>query len=87
MRLPPALGPLKHKVWGLTIVPERLQSIRQERKPDSKYASLDNCHWEVRQAENLMQMAGISFLNSTTKSIEELATVILHEAGLDRRVY
>jgi hypothetical protein len=87
MRLPPVLGSLKHKVWGLTIVPERLQSIRQERKPDSKYASLDNCQWEVRQAENLMQMAGISFLNSTTKSIEELATVILHEAGLDRRVY
>ena len=87
MRLPTALGPLKHKVWGLTIVPERLQSIRQERKPDSKYASLENCQWEVRQAENLMQMAGILFLNSTTKSIEELATVILHEAGLDRRVY
>jgi [pyruvate, water dikinase]-phosphate phosphotransferase / [pyruvate, water dikinase] kinase len=87
LRLPPALAQLKHKVRGLTIFPERLQSIRQERKPDSKYASLDNCHWEVRQAENLMQMSGISFLNSTTKSIEELATVILHEAGLDRRVY
>ncbi len=87
MKLPPALLPLKHKVWGLTIVPERLQSIRQERKPDSKYASLANCKWEVQAAENLMRNAGVSFLNSTTKSIEELATTILHEARLDRRVY
>jgi hypothetical protein len=87
MKLPPALAPIKHKVWGLTIVPERLQQIRQERKPDSKYASLDNCKWEVRTAETLMQNAGVSFLNSTTKSIEELATTILHEARLDRRVY
>lgn len=87
LKLPPALAPLKHKVWGLTIVPERLQSIRQERKPDSKYASLDNCQWEIRMAETLMQNAGISYLNSTTKSIEELATVILHDAQLDRRVY
>ncbi len=87
MKLPPSLLPLKHKVWGLTIVPERLQQIRQERKPDSKYASLANCKWEVQAAETLMKNAGVSFLNSTTKSIEELATTILHEAKLDRRVY
>ncbi|HEX4858373.1 MAG TPA: pyruvate, water dikinase regulatory protein [Usitatibacteraceae bacterium] len=87
MRLPGVLLPLKHKVWGLTIVPERLQTIRQERKPDSKYASLANCQWEVKAAEQLMTSSGILFLNSTTKSIEELATFLLHEAQLDRRVY
>ena len=87
MKLPPALLPLKHKVWGLTIVPERLAQIRQERKPDSKYASLANCQWEVAAAERLMSGAGIPFLNSTTKSIEELATTILHDAHLDRRAY
>jgi regulator of PEP synthase PpsR (kinase-PPPase family) len=87
MKLPPALLPLKHKVWGLTIMPDRLQQIRQERKPDSKYAAIDNCRWEVQAAERLMNNAGVSYLNSTTKSIEELATTILHEARLDRRVY
>ncbi len=87
MKLPPALMPLKHKVWGLTIMPDRLQQIRQERKPDSKYAAIDNCKWEVQAAERLMNNAGVSYLNSTTKSIEELATTILHEARLDRRVY
>lgn len=87
MKLPPALLPLRHKVWGLSILPERLQTIRQERKPDSKYASIENCKWEVQAAESLMKSAGISFLNSTTKSIEELAATILHEARLVRRVY
>ncbi len=87
MKLPPALLPLRQKVWGLSILPERLQTIRQERKPDSKYASIGNCKWEVQAAESLMKSAGISFLNSTTKSIEELAATILHEARLVRRVY
>jgi regulator of PEP synthase PpsR (kinase-PPPase family) len=87
MKLPPALLPLKHKVWGLSIAPDRLAQIRQERKPDSKYASLDNCKWEVTSAETLMSQANVPFLNSTTKSIEELATTILHEAHLVRRAY
>jgi [pyruvate, water dikinase]-phosphate phosphotransferase / [pyruvate, water dikinase] kinase len=87
MKLPPALLPLKDKVWGLTIMPDRLSQIRQERKPDSKYASIENCRWEVSTAERLMESAGIRHLNSTTKSIEELATTILHEANLARRVY
>jgi len=87
MRLPPALLPLKSKVWGLSIMPERLHQIRTERKPDSKYAALANCKYEVDTAENLMRQANIPFLNSTTKSIEELATHILHEANLVRRVY
>jgi [pyruvate, water dikinase]-phosphate phosphotransferase / [pyruvate, water dikinase] kinase len=87
MKLPPALLPLRQKVWGLSILPERLHNIRQERKPDSKYASIENCTWEIEAAESLMNQAGISFLNSTTKSIEELAATILHEARLVRRVY
>ncbi len=87
MRLPPALVPLKSKVWGLSIAPDRLHQIRTERKPDSKYAALDNCRYEVAAAEKLMNQSGISFLNSTSKSIEELATHILHEAQLVRRVY
>lgn len=87
MRLPPALVPLRSKVWGLSIAPDRLHQIRTERKPDSKYASMDNCKYEVAAAEKLMEMSGIPFLNSTTKSIEELATHILHQAHLVRRVY
>jgi regulator of PEP synthase PpsR (kinase-PPPase family) len=86
-RLPPTLIPLKHKVWGLSISPERLHQIRRERRPDSRYAAPDNCRYEVDAAEKLMRQAGITYFDSTTKSIEEIATHILHEAQLVRRVY
>jgi regulator of PEP synthase PpsR (kinase-PPPase family) len=86
-RIPPSLLPLKNKVWGLSIGAERLHQIRTERRPDSRYAALDNCRYEVTAAEKLMRQAGIPYLDSTTKSIEEIATHMLHEAHLVRRVY
>ena len=86
-RLPPSLIPHKHKVWGLSIAPERLHQIRRERRPDSKYAALDNCRYEVAEAEKLMRRNDITFLDSTTRSIEEISTHVLHEAHLVRRVY
>jgi regulator of PEP synthase PpsR (kinase-PPPase family) len=86
-RVPPSLLPLKQKVWGLSIAPERLHQIRSERRPDSRYAALENCRYEVSAAEKLMRQAQIPFLDSTTKSIEEIATHMLHEAHLVRRVY
>ncbi|WP_028446005.1 posphoenolpyruvate synthetase regulatory kinase/phosphorylase PpsR [Chitinimonas koreensis] len=85
--LPRALLPFKHKLFGLTIVPERLVQIRSERKPDSRYASLDNCRFEVAEAEAIYRNAGIPHLNTTSKSIEELASTIIHKASLTRRVY
>ena len=86
-RLPPSLLPLKSKVFGLSITAERLHQIRSERRPDSTYASIANCRQEIAAAEKLMRQAGIPFLDSTTKSIEEIATHVLHEAHLVRRVY
>jgi len=74
-------------VWGLSITAERLHQIRSERRPDSRYAALDNCRFEVAAAEKLMRQAQIPYLDSTTKSIEEIATHMLHEAHLVRRVY
>src|SRR5437879_13169306 len=38
-RLPPRLEPFRAKLFALTIRPERLQQIRNERRPDSRYAS------------------------------------------------
>ncbi|MES2354865.1 MAG: pyruvate, water dikinase regulatory protein [Pseudomonadota bacterium] len=87
MKLPPALIPHRSKLYGLSITADRLQQIRSERKPDSNYAAYSNCQFEVQTAEAMMRQAGIPFLDSTTKSIEEIATTILHEAHLARRVY
>jgi len=83
--LPSALRPFKGKLFGLSISPERLSEIRNERLPNSYYASLENCRQEVSQAEALMRRERIFWLSSTTKSIEEIATAILHEIGLDQR--
>lgn len=78
-QLPPALEPIKKKLFGLTIDPIRLSSIRNERRPGSKYASLPNCRNEVHEAEAMMRRAGVNWLSTTTKSIEEISTTILQE--------
>ena len=86
-QLPPALVPHKGKLFGLTIQPERLSEIRQERRPNSRYASLENCRMEVSEAEAMMRRAGIRSLSTTTKSIEEISTTILQEIHPDRLAY
>ncbi|MDR2853205.1 MAG: kinase/pyrophosphorylase [Burkholderiaceae bacterium] len=78
-QLPGALLPHLKKIFGLTIQPERLSEIRNERRPGSHYASLGNCRREVQDAEAMMRRAGIRWLSTTTKSIEEIATTILQE--------
>lgn len=87
MQLPKQLKKLRKKLFGLTIDPIRLHQIRNERKLGSKYASLENCQNETRKAEALMRQEDISFLDVTNKSIEELATTLLHKMQLDRKVY
>ena len=86
-QLPPALVPHKKKIFGLTIHPDRLSEIRNERRPDSKYASLVNCRHEVAEAEAMMRRAGIRWLSTTNKSIEEIATTILQEINPERLTY
>ena len=86
-KLPSSVIPFRNKLFGLTIQPERLREIREERRPGSKYAALDNCRYEVREAEALMTREGIPMLDTTTKSIEEIATTILHRAKLQRHIW
>ncbi|MDN5936511.1 MAG: kinase/pyrophosphorylase [Nitrosospira sp.] len=87
VELPAAIKGLRAKLFGFTIDPARLHQIRSERMPDSDYASLENCRYEVREAEALMRQEGILFLDATNKSIEELATAVLHHAKLTRKIY
>ena len=86
-QLPPALVPHRKKIFGLTIDPQRLSQIRNERRPGSKYADLANCRYEVSEAEAMMRRSGIRWLSSITKSIEEIATTILQEVRPERLAY
>jgi regulator of PEP synthase PpsR (kinase-PPPase family) len=78
-RLPDELYRYKPKLFGLSITPERLAEVRQERRPGSRYASLDNCRYEVAEAESMMRREGLHWLSTTTKSIEEIATTVLQQ--------
>lgn len=84
-KLPTSLYAYKSKIFGLSITPERLAEIRNERRAGSKYASIENCRYEVNEAENMMKREGIRWLSSTTKSIEEISTTILQEIKPNHR--
>lgn len=86
-RLPASIVPHRARLYGLTINPDRLHHIREERRPGSKYASIENCRQEVREAEDLMHRERIPMLDTTAKSIEEIATTILQELQPDRLTY
>lgn len=87
MKMPDSLVKHRDKLFGLTIQPERLNQIRSERRPNSKYASLENCRYEVREAEKMMRQHDIRWLDSSTKSIEEISTTIMQEVKLERLTF
>lgn len=76
-RLPDTVTPFRDKLFGLTIAPEQLHKIRQERRPDSNYAALDTCRQEVDAAERMMRREGIKWFDMTSRSIEEIAVQII----------
>jgi regulator of PEP synthase PpsR (kinase-PPPase family) len=82
--LPSKLLPYRDKLFGLTIAPEQLHRIRNERRPHSKYSSLDNCRYEVAEAERLMRREGIKWFDTTSRSIEELAVQLMQEINPER---
>lgn len=86
-RLPANLSSYKSKLFGLSIAPDRLAEVRNERRPGSKYAALENCRYEINEAEKMMRREGIRWMSSTAKSIEEIATTILQEIKSDKRSF
>jgi regulator of PEP synthase PpsR (kinase-PPPase family) len=84
-RLPAVLGPLRSKLYGLTIEPERLQQIRHERRPNSLYSSAAQVAFEVRAARALFERMGIPYIDTTHCSVEEIGARVVHEAGIGRR--
>lgn len=85
-QLPAMLRPHAAKLFGLTIAPPRLQQIRNERRPGSRYASLAQCEFEVRSAEALFQRYAIPRLDTTECSIEEIASRVIDRQGIERRL-
>ena len=85
-RLPARLEPFRAKLYALTIKPERLQQIRSERRPQSRYASRQQVLYELRTAEALFARYAIPSLDTSESSIEEIASRILNTTGIERRL-
>lgn len=83
--LPGAIAPHREKLYGLTISPERLRAIRAERRPSGRYSSPQQVAYELRAAEALFRRFRIPYIDATHSSIEEIASTILSETGLERR--
>ena len=82
--LPTALKPHREKLFGLTIEPERLATIRNERRPNSRYSSMKQCMLEVEEIELMYKRERIPYLNTTAYSVEEISTRIMVTTGLKR---
>ncbi|MDX3774226.1 pyruvate, water dikinase regulatory protein [Chromatiaceae bacterium AAb-1] len=87
LKLPDALRRNKSKLFGLTIAPQRLSQIREQRRPGSRYASLRQCQLELAEVEALYQRENIPYLNSTQLSIEEISAKIISITGLKRQKF
>jgi [pyruvate, water dikinase]-phosphate phosphotransferase / [pyruvate, water dikinase] kinase len=75
--LPRPVRGLRNRCFGLTTTPARLSQVRHERRPNSRYASLEQCMYELRQAEAMYRNHHLPVINSSTRSVEEISTVIL----------
>ena len=82
-KLPETLKPYRDKLFALTINPTRLHNIRDIRKSNSNYASLQQCQSEVRRAEDLYRSNHIPFLDTTQMSIEEISAKIINKLNLN----
>jgi regulator of PEP synthase PpsR (kinase-PPPase family) len=83
-KLPEALQLHRSRLHGLTIDARRLASIREERRPGSRYASIEQCRLEVGQVESLFRSHDIPFINTTNMSVEEIATRVVQSRGMER---
>ena len=84
--LPGLLHPFRRRLFGLTIDPLRLQQIRHERRPRSRYADARQCDYEIRQGLAVFNGHSIPFADTTQMSIEEIGTMILQKMQIRREL-
>jgi regulator of PEP synthase PpsR (kinase-PPPase family) len=75
--LPRPVRGMASRCYGITTTPARLAQVREQRRPHSTYASLEQCASELRRAERLFAAHGIPVIDSSTRSVEEMSTQIL----------
>ena len=87
LELPKRLVPFKQRLYGLTIDAQRLAQVREARKPGSRYAKIEQCRRELELADKLMRRENIPVQNTTHTSIEEIASKILAQLGIEKHMF
>ena len=82
--LPRPVRDFRERCFGITTTAARLTQVRHERRPNSKYASMEQCSYELRRAESLYRAHRLPIINSSAKSVEEMSTVILQSLTRSR---
>ncbi len=83
-KLPTPIEPFQQRLYGLTTDLQRLINIRQARRPDSRYASPQQCRYELRAVEEMYQRHKIRYINTAQMSVEEISARIIRDTGLHR---
>jgi regulator of PEP synthase PpsR (kinase-PPPase family) len=83
--LPEPVRPFKDRCFGLTTTVARLSRVRQERRPDSRYASEEQCRFELRRATAMYKAHGLPTVDTSAASVEEIATVVVQTLAQVRR--
>jgi len=81
-QLPEILLENREKLFATSIKAKRLHQIREKRRPNSQYSSLETCKLEIKNAQNLYDKYGLVPMDVTSQSIEELAAQIVRILNL-----
>jgi [pyruvate, water dikinase]-phosphate phosphotransferase / [pyruvate, water dikinase] kinase len=83
--LPRPVQDLADRCFGLTTTVSRLSRVRQERRPDSRYASEEQCRYELRRATAIYETHSLPTVDTSAASVEEIATVVIQTLARQRR--
>lgn len=87
LEMPKRLVPHRAKLYGLTIDALRLAQVREARRPGSRYATIEQCRYELAQADKLFRRENVPVQSTTHTSIEEIGSKVLAELGIERHMY
>jgi regulator of PEP synthase PpsR (kinase-PPPase family) len=76
-KIPPSINNYQNRLFGLLSTPQRLHQVRQERRPNSPYSSLQQCAFEIKAAQHIYEAAAIPFLDTSDKSVEEISATVI----------
>jgi regulator of PEP synthase PpsR (kinase-PPPase family) len=83
--LPRPVRDLRERCFGLTTTVSRLSRVRQERRPDSRYSSEEQCRYELQRATAIYKAHDLPTVDTSAASVEEIATVVIQTLAQARR--